>query len=309
MTIERLHNYLSARLPLQLNARQQFRLLTMVFGLVFASSVVIHLLIQQERSLLGMLIHAGTIGLLYVVGIGLATTLLHALLDAKKDVRVWQLWVASMAGFILGYYYLPLNELIDWLPGIETNNHVRPMGFLQLLPVWFLATYLFVQPYLTESLRSELVRLRDINELLESRHSGIETVDDILIRFESGRTDFSLSAEKIRNIVVEDHYCYVHYQHNDGYAKRDLAMALRDMHTLLPSYFVQVHRSHIVNLNHIAAVRRRNRSIRLILDSGYEVPVSRHRLDKVLPLLRRQIGSGTAAFRATNRSLGVNETS
>ncbi|MCP5092774.1 MAG: LytTR family transcriptional regulator [Gammaproteobacteria bacterium] len=291
MTIEGLHNYLSTRLPLQLNAKQHFRLLTIVFTLVFASSVMIHLLTQEENTLLGTLIHAGTIGLIYVVGIGLAMTFLHALLDATKDVRVWQLWVASMAGFILGYYYLPFNELIDWLSGMQTNNHVRPMRFSQLLPIWFLATYLFVQPYLTESLKSELVRLRDINELLERRDSGIETVDDKPIRFESGRTDFVLIAETIRNIVVEDHYCYVHYQHDDGYAKRDLAMPLRDVQTLLPSNFVQVHRSHIVNLSHIATVRRKNRSIRLILDNGYEVPVSRHRLDEVLPLLRQQIVS------------------
>ncbi len=296
MTIEGLHNYLSTRLPLRPSARQQIRLLTVVFVLVFACTVVIHLLIQEDGPLLGMLIHAGTIGLVYVVGIGLAMTFLHVLLDSTKDVRVWQLWAVSMAGFVLGYYYLPLSELIDWMSGAQTNVHVRPMGFSQLLPVWFLATYLFVQPYLTESLRSELVRLREINELLGSRGSNIETVDDKPIRFESGRTDFTLSAESIRNIVVEDHYCYVHYQHDDGYAKRDLAMPLRDVQSLLPSTFLQVHRSHIVNLKHITTVRRKNRNIRLILDSGYEVPVSRHRLDEVLPLLRQQItpARGTA---------------
>jgi len=288
MTIEGLHNYLNTRLPLQLNARQHIRLLAMVFALVFASSVVIHLLIQEERSLPGMLIHAGTIGLIYVVGVGLAMTLLHALLGATQDVRVWHLWVVSMAGFILGYYHLPLTELMDWLLEVETDNHVRPMGFSQLLPVWFLATYLFVQPYLTESLKSELVRLRDINELLENRDSSIGTIDHKPIHFESGRTDFTLSAGTIRNIVVDDHYCYVHYQHNEGYAKRDLAMPLRDVQNLLPSCFVQVHRSHIVNLKHISTVRRKNRSIRLILDGGYEVPVSRHRLDEVLPSLRQQ---------------------
>jgi len=291
MTIEGLHNYLSTRLPLQLNARQQIRLLTTFFALVFASSVVIHLLISQERNLPRLLVHASTIGLIYVVGIGVAIALLHALLDATKDVRVWHLWVASLAGFILGYYYLPLNELIDRFAGIETGDHGRPMGFSQLLPVWFLATYLFVQPYVTQGLKSELARLRDINELLECRRTRPEAIDHKPIRFESGRTDFTLSAETIRNIVVEDHYCYVHYRQNGGFAKRDLAMPLRDVQTLLPSYFVQVHRSHIVNLQHVATVRRKNRSIRLILDSAYEVPVSRHRLDDVLPLLRQQIAA------------------
>ena len=112
-----------------------------------------------------------------------------------------------------------------------------------------------------------------------------------LIRFESGRTEFTLNANTIRNVVVEDHYCYVHYQYGGGYVKRDLAMPLRDVLALLPSDFVRVHRSHVVNLEHIVCINRRNRSIRVILDGDYEVPVSRHRLEEVLPSLRQQIAT------------------
>ena len=291
MTVEGLHNYLSARLPLQLSAQQHFRLLRTMFALVFASTVVIHLLIQQDEPLLDMLTHATTIGLLYVIGVGIATVLLHTLRDARQGVRVWHLWFASMVGFVLGYYFVPLDRLITWLLEVDTDIHTTAMEFWQLLPVWFLATYLFVHPYLNEGLKSELVRLQDINALLEQRDPALEQPRQQLIRFESGRTEFSLEADSIRNVVVEDHYCYVHYEHDGAFAKRDLAMPLRDVQALLPSGFVQVHRSHIVNLAHIASIRRKNRSIRVILDSGYEVPVSRHRLDEVLPVLRQRIAS------------------
>lgn len=294
MGIERLINYLSARLPLQLRARQHFRLLATVFALVFASTIAIHLLMPQASDPSAMLVHAAAIGLIYVLGVGLATSLLHILRDATRDVRVWHLWTASMAGFVLGYYFLPLDELFVHLFGFEANDHAQPMGFAQLLPVWFLATYLFVQPYLTRSLRSELQRLRDINDLIEDQRPRIGPVDNKLIHFESGRTDFVLSEGAIRNVVVEDHYCYVHHQHNGGFEKRDLAMPLRDVLTLLPAYFVQVHRSHIVNLNYIVSIRRKNRNIRVILDGGYEVPVSRHRLDEVLPMVRQKIASSGA---------------
>jgi len=236
---------------------------------------------------MGLLIHATTIGIIYILGAGIAITLLHALRDAKQEVRVWHVWVTSMASFIVGYYFLPLNELLVLLLGVDTGDHEGPMGFLRLLPVWFLVTWFFVQPYLNDGLKSELVRLRGINEMLERRSQSGEESNQTLIHFESGRTEFTLRASAIQNIVVEDHYCYVHYRNNDGYAKRDLAMPLRDVLTLLPPGFAQVHRSHIVNLNQITSIQRKNRSIRLVLDGGYAVPVSRHRLDEVLPLLQR----------------------
>ena len=118
-----------------------------------------------------------------------------------------------------------------------------------------------------------------------------QNVSDVAesIRFESGKTTFVLEAGSIRNIAVDDHYCYVHYRHNDRYTKRDLAMPLRDVLALLPPEFVQVHRSHIVNVRSIRSVKRKNRAIRLVLDDGFQVPVSRHRLDQVLPLIRQQL--------------------
>jgi len=298
MTMKALRDYLSANLPLELNAQQHFRLLRTVFALVFASTVAIHLLIQQDRTLLGMLIHATMIGLVYTVAVGLATALLYALRTSTQQVRVWHLWAASLAGFILGYYFLPIDDLIIWLLGVNTEDQVDTMSFFELLPIWFLVTYLFVQPYLNEGLKSELVRLQEINTLLERRDLSVRRTGQPPIRFESGRTEFTLNADTIRNVVVEDHYCYVHYQQGGQYAKRDLAMPLRDVLALLPSEFVRVHRSHVVNLEHIASINRKNRSIRVILDGDYEVPVSRHRLEEVLPLLRQRIAtSGSTGAR------------
>lgn len=290
MTTDTVRDYLSAQLPLELNAQQHFRLLRTVFVLVFISSVVIHLLNQRESTLLGMLVHATTIGLLYSMGVGAATALLYGLRNAVRYVHVWHVWAVSLTGFILGYYFLPLDDLVTGLLGVDTEDHVGALGFFRLLPVWFLLTFLIVQPYLNESLRSELARLRDVNEMLE-RRNRIPDRTDQLVHFASGRTEFKLQADVIRNVAVDDHYCYVHYRRDDGYAKRDLAVPLRDVLALLPSDFVQVHRSHLVNLNHIASITRRGRSIYLTLNGDYEVPVSRHRLEQVLPLIRQQIGN------------------
>ena len=289
MTTDMVRDYLSTQLPLELNAQQHFRLLRTVFALVFISTVVIHLLDQQEDAALGILIHATTIGLLYVIGIGIATSLLYGLRNAMHNVHVWHVWTVSLTGFILGYYFLPLDDLVAGLLGVDSDDHVGALGFFRLLPVWFVLTYLIVQPYLNASLRSELARLRDVNEMLEGREKSPGR-DDQPIHFESGRTEFTLTSDVIRNVVVDDHYCYVHYRHHDRYAKRDLAVPLRDILALLPSDFVQVHRSHVVNLHHIESIARRGRSIYLTLDDDCQVPVSRHRLQEVLPLIRQHTG-------------------
>lgn len=286
--IERLRSYLDAVLPLDLGAPQYLRLFRTVFVLVFASSVLLHLLLQDATRPLQTLFHAASIGAAYTVAVGLACAAVYASRKAVDRIRVWHIWLASFVVFVAGYYFLPLDNFAVWIPGNGAGAHAVNVSFLQLLPIWGLVTYFFVQPYLTESLTSELVKLRDVNALLEA---GALNVSDAAepVRFQSGKTTFALEASSIRNIVVDDHYCHVHYRHKDGYAKRDLAMPLRHVLALLPAEFVQVHRSHIVNLRSIRSIRRKNRSIRLVLDGGFEVPVSRHRLDQVLPVLRQQL--------------------
>ncbi len=286
--IERLRSYLYAVLPMELGASQYMRLFRTVFLLIFASSALLHLLLQDAAPPLQTLFHAASIGAAYTIVVGLACAAVYASGKAIDRIRVWHIWLASLLVFLTGFYLVPFDSFAGWTPGAGAGAHTVDVGFLQLIPIWALITYLFIQPYLTESLTAELAKLRDVNAMLEAGAPGaVDAAEPV--RFQAGKTTFALEAGAIRNVAVDDHYCYVHYRHNDGYTKRDLAMPLRDILTLLPAAFVQVHRSHIVNLRSIRSIRRRNRSIRLLLDGDFEVPVSRHRLDQVLPLLRQQL--------------------
>lgn len=279
--MENLRNYLSTTLPWEVGPSRYLRLFGTVFALVFAGSLVLHLLLKDASRPLQSFGHAISIGLAYTVVVGLACTAVYAARKAIDRVLVWQVWSASFLVFVAGYFLLPFDSIAEWIPG---SAHSDTVSFLQLLPIWALLTYFFVQPYLTESLKSELAKLRDVNSLLEAGHLNVDVAAEP-VRFRSGKTEFVLDTGSIRNIAVDDHYCYVHYRQGDGYAKRDLAMPLRDVAALLPADFVQVHRSHIVNLRHVRAVKRRKRSVRLALAGDFEVPVSRYRLDQVLPKL------------------------
>lgn len=288
MVNEAIRDYLGTQLPLELNAQQHFALLRNVFILVFASTIVIHLLTEQQDTLLYLFIHATVIGLVYTVGVGLATALIQSLSKAVPCVYVWHIWAASLAGFFIGYYVLPFDLLLVYLPWLGNIDHVGPFGFFRLAPIWLLVTYLIVHPYLNESQRSELAHLRGINVLLQERTADTAPLGEA-VRFKSGKTGFTLDSATIRNILVDDHYCYLHYLHDQAYIKRDLAMPLRDVRTLLPADFVQVHRSHIVNLHYVVSVVRRDRRNYVVLDGGFEVPVSRHRMKEVLPVLHQQL--------------------
>ena len=286
--LESLRNYLDTVLPLEVGVAQYLRLFRNVFVLVFASSVLLHVLLEDAIWPMPTLVHATVISVAYTVVVGLACAAVYASRKATDRVRIWHIWLASLVVFVTGYFFLPLDGSASSIAGEGTGAHAVSVSFLQLLPIWGLVTYFFVQPYLTASLTAELVKLRDVNTLLEA---GMPKVNDAVqpIRFQTGKKSFVLDATSVRNIAVDDHYCYVHYRLNDGYTKRDLAMPLREVLALLPAEFVQVHRSHVVNLRSIRSIRRENRSMRLVLDGSFEVPVSRHRLDQVLPLLRQQL--------------------
>ncbi len=288
--LESLRNYLATVLPLELDAAQYVRLFRTVFLLVFASSVLLHVLLEDGIRALQTLAHAALIGASYTLVVGLACAVVYASRKATDRVRVWHVWLASLVVFVAGYYLLPFNASPSPFAGEGAGAHAVRVSFLQLLPVWALVTYFFIQPYLTASLTAELEKLRDVNALLEA---GMPTVSDAVrpIRFQAGKQSFTLDASSIRNIAVDDHYCYVHYRLDNDYGKRDLAMPLREVMALLPAEFVQVHRSHVVNLRSIKSIRRENRNMRLVLDGGFEAPVSRHRLNQVLPLLRQQLAS------------------
>ncbi len=286
--LETLRNYLDAVLPLDLGATQYLRLFRNVFLLVFAGSVLLHVLLEDATRPLQMLLHAALIAAAYTVVVGIACAGVYASRKATGRVRVWHIWLASLAVFVAGYYFLPFDGSVSTIAGEGAGAHAAGVSFLQLLPIWALVTYFFIQPYLTASLTAELAKLRDVNALLEA---GMPDVSDDAepIWFKSGKKTFALDPASVRNIAVDDHYCYVHYRRDEGYTKRDLAMPLRDVLATLPAGFVQVHRSHVVNLRSIRSIRRDNRNMRLVLDGSFEVPVSRHRLNEVLPLLQQQL--------------------
>ncbi|MEQ9451993.1 MAG: LytTR family DNA-binding domain-containing protein [Pseudomonadales bacterium] len=270
--LERLTDYFRLTIPLDIDARARLRALWSIFLFASLSTVVIHLFLPMHEPLLEMLLHAALVGLTYAFSLALLGTVVYRLRRATV-VHVWQIWLLSLAGFTFGYYLVPLSEAVQWLFGLPPNQHAAIVQFWELLPVWALVTFLFVQPYIHEQLRQKVMRLT-----AREQSPANETIE-----FEQGRNPFSLAAADIRNIAVDDHHCYIYYWNGQGFDKRDIAAPLRDVATMLPAQFLQVHRSHVVNTQQVEEVRQRGRKTTLLMKGGFQVPVSRHRLREVMP--------------------------
>ena len=91
---------------------------------------------------------------------------------------------------------------------------------------------------------------------------------------------FGIPSDKITAIEADDHYVWLHS--TDGSVLERITM--RDLSNRLPDNFARVHRSHIVNLDHVAGLRRRGRNIYLSVGKDW-IPVSASRRARVLARL------------------------
>jgi NO-binding membrane sensor protein with MHYT domain len=103
-----------------------------------------------------------------------------------------------------------------------------------------------------------------------------------------GKTHF-VAVDHIAAVHANAHYTYIF----DGTAKLFCPLAIGDVESRLdPNRFIRVHRSHIVNLDQVAGLKRAgdNGMVELTGSDRYTVPVSRSRLGLLKSRLGLRIG-------------------
>jgi two-component system LytT family response regulator len=106
-----------------------------------------------------------------------------------------------------------------------------------------------------------------------------------------GNRDVVISCDDVDLIAADDVYAAVHVN-----GRRFLVRTALDEleRSLDPAHFARVHRSYIVAIRAVAAVRRRDRMREIELRSGVTVPVSRRRLRelaRIHAVLVREVGT------------------
>lgn len=221
---------------------------------------------------------------------------------------VGKLWIVFLIAYSVGFICqrtLVYQLVVFYSPEIlwvhEMNPSQRPgvvPMFLFMLPFWVLIQYGVMRIILYQQRQvQELLRVR-IDTILEERQAAGTFCEENKKRppdqtMRSGRLPLdnnhtALEIKDISHVTAEDHYLRIFYQCTDGIAKSTLIrMPLKELVARLPAnHFIQIHRSHMVNLQQIAGLKRSGRNYRVTTRSGnVELPVSRYRLPKILPVL------------------------
>ncbi len=214
---------------------------------------------------------------------------------------VGTVWILSLISFVLGYVIFHLVHISIFPRFYDTATDWKTLIFL-MLPIWFLIGFLHVQSNLKRLLNVELERLQAINIALEAQDQTNPMDESIPpplmetkpIEFQplevavSGNVKM-VSPETITHITVEEHYSQIFVKDQADLKSIEVRAALKDMLSQLPAeLFVQIHRSHAVNLAHIGCIRKSAASYQVaISDTAVTLPISRHRIPSVLPRLEQ----------------------
>lgn len=173
-----------------------------------------------------------------------------------------------------------------------------------ILVPWAVSTFLLTLGELKKQIAGELESVKRINEALglqkfsdrEDRFAANEMrpigagdknePDGIRIPLKEGIR--KIAFHDIYFIAVEDHYCKFVINKN-GVVHRELVrLSLKEaLASLPPNLFAHVHRSYVVNLQHIEAIDRVNQTYQLSIKGVDELlPASRHRTHAFLPQLK-----------------------
>lgn len=226
---------------------------------------------------------------------------------------VGKVWILLFATYLVGFisqrtlvYKLVVLHSPEVLWVYEMDPLMRPGAismFLFMLPFWVLMGYGIVRIMLSkQSQAQELIRVR-IDTILEERQWQAEARsraseqaaqarrDDDIIPLPPDAGVAPLHLDQVCHMTAEDHYLRIYYQSDDGLKNILIRMPLKTLSARLPSHrFVQIHRSHIVNLEQVAGLKRTGRNVRVATKHGdFELPVSRYRLPEILPELEKYL--------------------
>ncbi len=182
------------------------------------------------------------------------------------------------------YYYQQYPEMRP--RPLEHFLFCLPFFVGTILILWFIA--LVRQLWLEKERRAQVLKEQTLVAQHEALHDKVspgetdrETAAPLCIQ--SGSSQIILEQDSISHVTVEDHYCRIHTIEEDEAKSYFIKSSLADLMEKLPDgHFIQIHRSHVVNVHAIRQLDKTNRASRVYLKSDAVLPVSRYRLSEVM---------------------------
>ena len=229
--------------------------------------------------------------------------------------KTWLIWLGGfLAGYIVHRTIIPCLMhvyALDLVKHYLSFPQERPTHIEVLLysfPYWVAAVFLTLRIAIKncDTFQKEVnapsdtilhqaptasVRYDDTNQV-RTKNDGDSAYEGSLQLYDGFR-QVRIAFPLITHISVEDHYCRVFYSNGREPENILIRSSLRDLLEKLPAQdFIQIHRSHVVNLNRVSSVRKNGREATFILDDqNFELPVSRYRLSHIRRLTKHVLAS------------------
>ena len=236
-------------------------------------------------------------------------------MQKSRKITVGQQWPLVFINFLVGYgVFVMANDMVIPLIYPEfsgVSDEIRTWGlFLKILPLWFFIAFVVFQMEIKKNLAGSLEQARQINRLLEQRNrefataplrrgspssskqaspvSSIPESASRSFRIPGNNGEDTLDPGIISHISVEEHYSRIFVKKKQELEEIEVRISLKEALRQLPATaFVQIHRSHVINLAHVSHIKQSARSYRIFMgDQVDALPMSRHRVSKVLPILQ-----------------------
>ncbi len=321
-------DHLETSITLQFSWRERLGFYVGIFLSIGASVLMVHQFLEPPSSLMELFRHAAIVALSYTLCLaGLEGGFLIFWKNQQPfaGIPIKMIWGISFVGFVLGFLVLePFRDVFHQPVHPSFESQPLEQRFFQIFPIWLLMTFLFIQVHLKKTFALEVEVLQSLNQTLAKRSKGekasrpddpqdcyevpqdcYEVPQDCYEispnEIEAGvslyppfvitvdQETLTLDPSSITHIRVDDHYCDIFVKEGDGVKKWEVHISLQQVLKQLPeTWFVQIHRSHAVNIKHISHLIKVPRTYAVVLHTeDPPLPISRHRLSKVMPQLQQ----------------------
>ncbi len=210
---------------------------------------------------------------------------------AFEQRTVGMTWVIWFCAYILAF--IVERTLVYWSIAVYNPEitksfrdfpELRPLfweSFFYCLPFWLAMVSALIQT----ALRLETGADSTLEHLSSARADGSSS--GVSLRLAIGKSVEYLRCDTISHIRIEDHYARIYIQIGDDTQEILRKISLKHLLSMLPNdQFVQIHRSHAVNIAYVKRVRKSGRAHKVVLKNvRTALPVSRHRLAALRPIL------------------------
>ncbi len=248
--------------------------------------------------------------LAYVAAKALHTTMFFTFCFAAVDIvahrvgpkgsgysqrTVGRQWLIMLVGFLLGYilyrtYFVSLVGIyapwvISHLQNFPENRARVVAEFPSYFLGWLITASLVIQFALRSqrlAVESKKIEPTGAPDSGEDNQANIHEAQSGYFVHTSTNQNLKIPFTEITHVSVEDHYCRLIHKNGEELMSHILRMSLNQLEDELPGeQFTRIHRSHIVNLQHVMGWRTVRQQRYLVMDHGAQLPISRSRMAKL----------------------------